>query len=84
MPLIESMLSTLRSNKSIMIDKSKRFRKTKGGYGKTKGIEFNLPEATPRQLRSLKQAIRQHKQQVLKKRLLVFILILAAVFFFCF
>ncbi len=38
MPLGESMISTVKSNKSIMLDKSKRFRKTLGGYNKKRKI----------------------------------------------
>ncbi len=38
MPFAESFSSTLKSNKAIMLDKSRHFRKTMGGFkwsGKT-------------------------------------------------
>ena len=62
MPLGESMRSTLKSNKSIMLDKSKRFRKTLGGYDKSRKTEYNLPKATPKQLREIRQKLKKENQ----------------------
>ncbi|MBC3845137.1 hypothetical protein H8K90_01985 [Winogradskyella echinorum] len=64
MPLGESMRSTLKSNKSIMLDKSKRFRKTLGGYDKNRKIEFNLPKATPEQLKEIRQKLKKENQNL--------------------
>lgn len=50
MPLAESMISSLKSNKRIMLDKSKRFRKTLGGYDKNRKRNYDFPEATPEML----------------------------------
>ena len=46
MPLGESMISSIKSNKRIMLDKSKRFRKTLGGYGDSHKTEYDFPKAT--------------------------------------
>lgn len=64
MPLGESMRSTLKSNKSIMLDKSKRYRKTLGGYDKNRKIEFNLPKATPEQLKEIRQKLKKENQNL--------------------
>ena len=45
MPLAESMISSLKSNKSVMLDKSKRFRKRLCGYNKNRKGNFDFPEA---------------------------------------
>lgn len=62
MPLGESMLSTLKSNKRIMLDKSKRFRKTLGGYGERNKTEYNLPKATPELLESIRIKLKKENQ----------------------
>ena len=50
MPLGESMKTTLKSNKAIKIDKSRRFRKILGGYGNGNKKVFTFPNATPEDL----------------------------------
>lgn len=62
MSLGGSMASTLKSNKSIMLDKSKRFRKSLGGYGKKRKIEYDLPEANPKLLRDIRKKIKKENQ----------------------
>ena len=62
MPLGESMRSTLKSNKNIMLDKSKRFRKTLGGYDKKRKMEFDYPKATPKQLRDIREKLKKENQ----------------------
>ncbi|WP_298900366.1 hypothetical protein [uncultured Psychroserpens sp.] len=63
MPLGESMISSLKSNKSIRLDKSSRFKKTLGGYGKNAKSEFDFPEASPELLHQIKQkAKKDHKR----------------------
>ncbi|MBF8148476.1 hypothetical protein ITJ86_01120 [Winogradskyella sp. F6397] len=64
MPLGESMLSTLRSNKSIMLDKSKRFRKSLGGYDRKRKFKNNFPKATPAQLETIRQKLRKENQML--------------------
>lgn len=62
MPLGESMISILRSNKNIMLDKSKRFRKTLGGYNKNGKTEYNLPKATPEQLQEIRKKLKRENR----------------------
>lgn len=62
MPLGESMISAVKSNKSIMLDKSKRFRKTLGGYNKNRKIEYDLPKATPKQLGTIRKKQKKENQ----------------------
>ena len=81
MPLVESMLSVIRSNKAIMLDKSMRFRKTLGGYDKVKDQQFNLPKATPQQLQVIRERIEKRQNQIRKRRLFVFLLILIVMYF---
>ena len=67
MPLGESMLSTLKSNKSIILNKSNRFRKTLGGYGRAKKTEYNLPKATPEMLEAIRIKMkRENRMQWIK------------------
>ena len=63
MPLGESMISSLRSNNSIKLDKSSRFRKTLGGYGKNRKPEFDFPKANPELLEQIRlKAKKDHKR----------------------
>ncbi|RNC84077.1 MAG: hypothetical protein ED556_11475 [Winogradskyella sp.] len=63
MPLGESMQSTLKSNKRIMLDKKKHFRKSLGGYVKKPKTKLELPTASPEQLEAIRtQLKRQHKK----------------------
>ena len=55
MPFGKSMISSVKSNKSEMLDESKRFRKTLGGYGKKEKAEGNFSKATPEQLLEIKR-----------------------------
>lgn len=61
MSLGGSMLSTLKSNKSIMLDKSKRFRKTLGGYS-NKRAQYDFPKATPKQLTGIRKKLKKENQ----------------------
>jgi|TARA_R100001369_G_scaffold31211_5_gene55393 hypothetical protein len=72
----ESMISALKSNKSVMLDKSRRFRKTLGGYGKNRKTEYNLPKATPQQLRAIRQKIKKENQILWLKVIGLFIVII--------
>ena len=63
MPTGESMLSSLKSNKSIKLDKSTRFKKTLGGYGKNKKPEYDFPEASPELLKEIRlKTQKDHKR----------------------
>ncbi|WP_299111214.1 hypothetical protein [uncultured Winogradskyella sp.] len=76
MPLGESMISTIKSNKNIMLDKSKRFRKTLGGYNKNRKIEYNLPNATPEQLTEIRQRLKKENEALWIKATVLSILII--------
>ena len=54
MPFGESMIGTLKSYTSIMLNQSKRFRKTLGGFNKQRQSTGNLPNATPQQLKEIR------------------------------
>lgn len=80
MPLSESMLSVIKSNKSIMLDKSKRFRKTLGGYDAKEKSKFNFPEATPQMIKELRlRLIKENKQRRLKQLLLLGVILIGLV-----
>lgn len=72
MPFGESFLSTIKSNKSIMLDKSRRFRKTQGGFDWSKSQQFDFPKATPEQLKEIKNKIQRENKQTRTKNLLLF------------
>ena len=62
MPLGESMISTIKSNKSIMLNKSKRFRKTQGGYGKNRKTEYDFPKASPEKLIHIRKRLKRENR----------------------
>lgn len=76
MPLAESMISSLKSNKSVMLDKSKRFRKTFGGYNKDRKGNFNFPEATPEILFEIRKKLKSEQQILWLKISIVSIVII--------
>ena len=59
MPFGESMISTLKSNTSIMLNQSKWFRKTIGGNNKQRQSTGNLPNAIPQQLKEIRERIKR-------------------------
>nr|WP_321245726.1 hypothetical protein [uncultured Psychroserpens sp.] len=66
MPTGQSMLSSLKSNKSIALDKSKRFKKTLGGYGKNRKPEYDFPKAKPELLEQIRlKAKKDYKRKQL-------------------
>ena len=71
MPLGESMLSTIRSNKSVRLDKSKHFRKTKSVYGENSKTEYDFPKASPELLVEIKERMRKENK---KTRTKIFVL----------
>jgi len=64
MPLGESMKSTLKSNKAIKIDKSRRFRKILGGYDNGNKKVFTFPNATPEDLQLIRQKLKKVNQML--------------------
>lgn len=81
MPFGESFLTTIKSNKSIMLDKSKRFRKTQGGFDWSKSKQFNFPKTTPEQLEEIRMRIQKDQKRVIKKQIIVFLVIIIALVF---
>lgn len=80
MPFGESFLSTLRSNKAIMLDKTKRFRKTKGKYGDiTKEIEFEYHNATPEELELFKNQLKKENRIRIIKALIITLFLLTII-----
>ena len=84
MPLGESMQSTVKSNKRIMLDKSKRFRKTLGGYGKNRKVEYDFPEATPEQLIAIRNRLKKENQILWLKIIGISTLIIITLFWMLF
>jgi len=72
MPFGESFLSTITSNKSIMLDKSRRFRKTPGSFDWSKSKHNDFPKATPQELKRIREKLKREHFQIKKKRILVF------------
>ncbi|MFK7833041.1 MAG: hypothetical protein AB8B52_07185 [Winogradskyella sp.] len=71
MPLGEAMISSLKSNKSIRLDKSRRFRKTLGGYAKSKNTTCDVPKATPSQLKVIRQKLEKENQRLTIKTICI-------------
>lgn len=62
MPFGESFITNIKSNKSIMLDKSKRFKKTLGGFDSSKTNQFDFPESTPEILFEIRTKIRKQQR----------------------
>ncbi|GAB5565820.1 MAG: hypothetical protein Wins2KO_28830 [Winogradskyella sp.] len=77
MPLSESMISTLKSNKNIMLDKSKRFRKTLGGYNKCTRGNFNFPKASPELLLEIKNKVRRENRKLWMKVVVTSVMVIS-------
>lgn len=72
MPLGESLLSTIRSNKSIMLDKSRRFRKTSGGFDWSKSQQFSFKKSTPEDLKRIREKMQREHRQTRTKQVFAF------------
>ena len=79
MPFGESFISTLKSNKSIMLNKDRRFRKTLGGYDWIKKKHLNLPETTREEVKETGKRVLKENRIIFIKQLLVFGLIMTVV-----
>ena len=75
MPLGESMISSLKSNKSIKLDKTSRFKKTLGGYGKNRKSEFNFPKASPELLDQIRQKAKKDRKKRQMMSIALFIIL---------
>lgn len=82
MPFAESMLSTLRSNKAIMRDKSKHFRKSNRGLSDCSPEDFKFPNATKEDLMEIRRRIKKEQKTILIKRIIAFCLLLVAIILF--
>jgi hypothetical protein len=80
MPLAESMISSLKSNKSIRLDKSKRFRKTLGGYDKGRKGNFDFPQSTPEMLLEIRKKLKREQQILWLKISIVSVVIITSLF----
>ena len=76
MSLGESMISVLKSNKAIMLDKTKRFKKIFGSNYSEIKTEYNFPEATPAMLQTLRERLHKEQRQLMIKRFILFSVIL--------
>ncbi len=79
MPFGESFISTLRSNKSIMLDKSRRFRKISGSFDWSKSHQFNFKKATPEQLEEISKRIKKENKQTRLRQLSVLVIIIIVI-----
>ena len=55
---IQAMITILKNNDRMMHKRTK-FKKTFGGYGKNRKTEYDLPKATPKQLRDIRQKFKE-------------------------
>lgn len=69
-----SMNVVLKNNKNLL-NKRKKFRKTLGGYGNEEKTEYDFPKAQSHTIRRLKERIKYENEQILKRRIIVFIAI---------
>ncbi|MGJ8592128.1 MAG: hypothetical protein ACSHXF_06250 [Aquaticitalea sp.] len=72
MPVGEYMFSSLKSNKNIMLDKTKRFKKTLGGYGDVDNAQFDFPETSPDVLSNIRNRLQKEERRLLTKQLILF------------
>ncbi len=81
MPLGESMQSILKSNKNIMLDKSKHFRKSQSKFTSNKKVEYNLPQSNTKILRDIKSRLKNDQEKADRNQfvMLVFTFIVVAV-----
>lgn len=71
MPLGESMITTLRNNKLINLNREDRFASANNGSNKTKLDFDNLPKSTPDTIRRIQEKIKRENKLRQQKRLLL-------------
>lgn len=76
MPFGESFLTVIKNNKSIMLDKSRRFRKTTGGFDWSKSKQFDFPKTTPEELKRIREKLKKEQRQIRFKQILVLSIIM--------
>lgn len=73
MPFAESFSSTLKSNKVIMLDKSRHLRKTMGGFKWSGKNQFDFPNTTPLDIKELREKLKQeNKKRNIKYGIILF------------
>ena len=58
---IQAMNTAIKNN-NLMRPKREKFKRTLGGYGKNRNPEYNLPKATPKQLRAIRKKLKKENQ----------------------
>lgn len=78
MPFVESFLTTIKNNKSIIPNKSVYFRKTLGDYKWTKH-QFDFPKTSKEEIQRIRSKIQKQNRQRNFKLSIVFIIITIAI-----
>jgi hypothetical protein len=79
MPLVDTMLSTVRSNKSAMLDKSKHFRKTTGSKSKKTKTEYDFPESSPEVLSNIREKLKLQNEKTRTKQFIIFMVLVVVI-----
>ena len=59
---IQAMNIAIKNNNLMRRTKRVKFKKTLGGYGKNRKTEYDLPKATSKQLRDIRQKLKKEYQ----------------------
>ena len=79
---IQAMNIVIKNN-NLMRTKRERFKRTLGGYGKDKKSEYNLPEATTKQLKTIAKRLKEEQRiRMLKVVSLTIVLFFGVVLLF--
>ena len=78
MPFGESMNSIIKSNKKIMLDKSRHFRKTLGGYASKTKPDYDFPKANQKFLKEFRYKLKARKRKRTVRVVLIFLITLFA------
>ncbi len=77
------MITILKNNERMM-GKRTKFKKTLGGYGKNNKTEYNLPKATPKQLREIRRRLKKENRilwvKIIGLTLIIFITLVWVLF----
>lgn len=69
-----SMNVVLKNNKKLL-NKREKFKKTLGGYGKSKKPEYDFPKAQPQTLKRIRERMIYENEQLLRRRIIAFVAI---------
>lgn len=74
-------INTVMKNNRMLLNNHKR-EKFKGGLGtvKKQKVEYNFPDASPQQLRQIREKMKFENEQLQKKKTIVFLIIILALF----